>query len=113
MNDDAATPAHLSPIPRRTGPGGPRKRAGTATAVKIADFTADDDVINLKAIKLRLSEMLARPDLLERDMAALNKDYRKVIVELKDAQTRVEASKLGGGGRRGLRAVPRTFDGDI
>lgn len=97
---------------RRQGPGGPRKRAKETTRVALADLTSDDEVKNLRAIKRRLSEMLARPDLLERDLAALNKDYRKVIVELNEAQLRAKASGLGQGTRRGLRAV-RSIDGDI
>lgn len=95
------------------GPGGPRKRANATTAVKAADFSDDDEITNLKAVKFRLSEMLARPDLLERDMAALNKDYRKVIVELQEAQARADSKKLGTGHRRGLTAVTRSFDSDI
>ena len=102
----------VSPL-MRLGPGGPRKRANATTSVTIADFTNDDEVTNLLAVKRRLSEMLARPDLLERDLAALNKDYRKLIIELNDARTRAASANLGAGRRRGLKAVPRSIDGDI
>ena len=92
--------------------GGPRKRAGEKTATSYKDFADDDEVRNLLAVKTRLAEMLARPDLLERDMAALNKDYRKVITELKDARDRAASAALGR--RNGPRAVThRSFDGDI
>lgn len=105
--------ATVAPLRRRPGPGGPRKRANATTNVSADDFNDDDEVTNLKAVKLRLAEMLSRPDLLERDLSALSKDYRKVIVELKEAQLRADAAKLGTGPSRGLRAVSRSFDGDI
>lgn len=96
---------------RRPGPGGPRKHATATTAVDPQAFTDDDEVTNLTAVKLRLAEMLGRPDLLERDMAALNKDYRKVIIELQEAKTRAEASKLGV--RRFKTVNARSFDDAI
>ena len=89
-----------------------RKRAGETTTVRTQDFNSDDEVVNLTALKRRMSQMLARADISERDFATLNKDYRKVIVELKEAKDRAEAAKLGR--RRKLEAVGgRSFDGDI
>jgi hypothetical protein len=107
-NDGVDGGADVTPI--RPGPGGPRKRANAKTVVTVDDLTKDDEISNLTAIKRRLSEMLARPDLLERDLAALNKDYRKVIVELQEAQLRVKSATLGQ--RNGLKAV-RSFDDAI
>lgn len=102
-------------LPKRSGPGvghRPRKRAGETTTVTSADFESADEVQNLRALKKRMAQMLARPDISERDFATLNKDYRKVIVELKDAEDRAEAAKLGR--RRGTKvAGGRSFDGDI
>lgn len=103
-----------SPAPTNSGPGRPRKRRAATTEVTIEDFESDDEVRNLTAIKKRLAEMLARPDLHERDLTALSRDYRKVIVELQEAQLRAEAKKIGTSGRPGLRAVDlHRFDGDI
>ena len=102
-------------FPKKSGPGvghRTRKRAGETTTVTTDDFNAADEVKNFEALKLRMSQMLARPDISERDFATLNKDYRKVIVELKEARDRAEAAKLGR--RRGLTAVDsRSFNGDI
>jgi len=104
-------------FPRKSGPGighRARKRAGAVTDVKAENFNSDDEVENLEALKRRMSQMLARPDISERDFATLNKDYRKVIVELKEARDRAAAKGLGSGARRGLNAVGgRAFDGDI
>jgi len=87
--------------------GGPRKHADATTTTSVDAFKSDDEVVALTAVRDRLAEMLARPDVLERDMAALNKDYRKVIVELKEARLRADSAELGT--RRGLKAV-RGFD---
>lgn len=90
----------------------PQKNAGAVTSVPQSDFESDDEVTNLLAAKRRMAEMLARPDIHERDFAAINKDYRRVIWELKEARERVEASGLGA--RRGLKSVGgRAFDGDV
>lgn len=113
MSDNSRPPTDLTEARRRSGPGGPRKHSNATSEVKVDDFTSEDEVTNLTAVKLRLSEMLARPDLLERDMAALNKDYRKVIVELHEAQNRAKSSRLGTGERHGIRAIPRSFDDAI
>lgn len=102
-------------FPPKSGPGvghRTRKRAGATTTVTVDDLNADDEVKNLEALKLRMSQLLARPDVSERDFASISRGYRQVIVELKDARDRAEASKLGK--RRGLTAVGgRSFDGDI
>lgn len=99
----------------KSGPGighRTRKRAGAATPVTSDRFNSDDEVENLEALKLRMSQMLAEPDIAARDFATLNKDYRKVIVELKDARDRAASAKVGKS--RGLTAVGgRSFDGDI
>lgn len=102
-------------FPRKSGPGvghRPRKRAGTTTTVMAEDFNSDDEVRNLVALKTRLSQMLARGDISERDFKAISVEYRVVMVELKEARDRAEAAKLGQ--RRGLKSVGgRSFDGDI
>lgn len=102
-------------FPKKSGPGvghRSRKRAGEKTTVTEEDFNADDEVRNLEALKLRLSQMLARPDVSERDFKAISVEYRTVIVELKEARDREESAKIGQ--RRGLTAVgTRSFDGDI
>lgn len=102
-------------FPKKSGPGighRPRKRAGATTAVSAEDFNSDDEVTNLVALKTRLSEMLARPDVSERDFKAISVEYRAVMIELKEARERAEAAQLGK--RRGLRTVGgRSFDGDI
>ena len=104
--------ARIELVTMTDGKGGPRKRAGEKTATSYMDFADDDEVRNFLAVKTRLAEMLARPDLLERDMAALNKDYRRVIFELSEARQRAAAATLGRG--IGPRAVTkRSFDGDI
>lgn len=90
----------------------PQKNAGATSAVKADDFKSDNEVVALTAVRDRLAEMMAREDIHERDFAAINKDYRKVIVELKEARERADAGQLGK--RPGLRSVGgRSFDGDI
>lgn len=92
-------------------PGRPRKPRGNAT-VSVEDLNSDDEVKNLEALKLRMSQMLAKADVSERDFASISRSYRQVIVELKEARDRAEAGKLGR--RRGLTvAGGRAFDGDI
>ena len=55
--------ATVAPLRRRPGPGGPRKRANATTNVSADDFNDDDEVTNLKAVKLRLAcEMWAGGD---------------------------------------------------
>ena len=102
-------------FPKKSGPGvghRTRKRAGETTTVTADDFNDDDEVKNFESLKLRMSQMLVRPDISERDFATLNKDYRKVITELKDARDRAASAKVGKS--RGLTAVGgRSFDGDI
>ena len=106
---------NVSEFPRKSGPGvghRPRKNAAATTTVKAEDFNSDDEVENLEALKLRLSQMLARATISERDFKAISVEYRTVMVELKEARDRAEAAKLGR--RRGLTAVGgRSFDGDI
>lgn len=105
----------VTEFPRKSGPGvghRPRKRAGETTAVTAEDFNSDDEVLNLESLKLRLSQMLVRPDISERDFKAISVEYRTVIVELKAARDRAAATGLGK--RAGLHAVGgRSFDGDI
>jgi hypothetical protein len=102
-------------FPKKSGPGvghRPRKRAGATTPVTVNDFNADDEVKNLEALKLRMSQMLARPDISERDFKAISIEYRAVNGELKEARDRAAAEQLGK--RRGPKLVGgRTFDGDI
>lgn len=99
----------------RSGPGvghRTRKNAGATTKVTKEDFASDDEVVNLESLKLRMSEMLAKPDILERDFATISKDYRQVIVELQEARDRVDAKNLGARGGLSL-AGGRAIDGDI
>lgn len=102
-------------FPQKSGPGvghRTRKRSGEKATVTVADLNSDDEVQNLEALKLRMSQMLARSDVSERDFASISRGYRQVIVELKEARERAEAAKLGR--RRGMSAVGgRSFDGDI
>jgi len=105
-------PIDLAGERQRRGKTKPQKNAGASSSVSAEAFKSDDDVVALTALRDRLAEMLARPDIHERDFAAINKDYRKVIVELKEARDRAEAAKIGR--RGGLKAAGgRSFDGDI
>lgn len=105
----------LSEFPKKSGPGvghRSRKNAGATTDVTADEFNSDDEVVNFTALKRRLSQMLARPDISESDFKAISIEYRAVMVELKEARNRAEALKLGQ--RRGPQAVGgRSFDGDI
>jgi hypothetical protein len=100
---------------RKSGPGvghRPRKNADASTSVSSAQFMSDDEVENLSALKVRLSEMLARPDISESDFKAISIEYRAVRVELKEAQDRAAARGLGK--RAELKVVGgQSFDGDI
>lgn len=103
----------VTQFPPRSGPGvghRSRKRAGASTDVTADEFYSDDEVTNLEALKRRLSQMLARGDVSERDFKALSVEYRTVIVELKEARDRADSVKLG---RRLKSAGGRSFDGDI
>ncbi len=89
----------------------PQKNAGTTTGASAADFMSANEVRNLKALKKRLSEMLARPDIHERDFKAISVEYRAVMVELKDAEDRAKAARLG---KRAVGAKgAASLDGDI
>lgn len=106
----------LTQFPAKSGPGighRPRARAGETTEITAQDFSSASEVKNLTALKRRMSEMLARADISERDFATINKDYRKVIVELQQAKDRAAAKRLGSRRNR-LRTVGgRAIDGDI
>lgn len=102
-------------FPQKSGPGvghRTRKNAGAKSPVTADKFNSDDEVVNLTALKTRLSQMLAKNDISERDFKAISVEYRAVMIELKEARDRAESAKLGR--RGGLTAVGgRSFDGDI
>lgn len=90
----------------------PQKRKGGETAVTAEQLLSNDEVTELQALKRKLAEALARPDIHERDLKAVSVEYRAVRLELQEALARKEAAALGkrdGGASSG----PRTFDGDI
>jgi hypothetical protein len=100
----------VTELPRKSGPGighRPRKRATATTTATADDFRSSDEVTNLTALKNRLAEMLARPDIHERDFSAITKDYMRVIVELDAATARANATTLGR--RPGQRGADRSF----
>lgn len=88
----------------------PQKNAGATTLTTAEQFTSDDEVVALTALRNKLGEMLARADIHERDAKSVSMEYRAVRIELKEAKDRAAASGLG----RRLTAVgDRAFDGDI
>ena len=96
----------------RTSRTKPQKRSGDSTSVKPEDFASDDDVVALTALRNKLAEMLAKPDIHERDVKSVSLEYRAVRAALQEAKDLVKSHELGK--RGGLKAVgSRSLDGDI
>jgi hypothetical protein len=101
-----------SMVGARTSKTQPQKNAGASTTTTVSDFQSDDDVVALTALRDRAAEMLAKPDILERDFKSVSLEYRAVRAALQEAKDLVKSHELGK--RGGLKAVgSRSLDGDI
>lgn len=97
----------------RRGKTKPQKNAGAATSVSLDDLLSDDDVVRLTALKTRAAEMLAKPDIHERDLKSVSLEFRAICAELAEAKANQVADGLGK--RGGLTAVAggRSINDDI
>lgn len=95
----------------RRGKTKPQQHAGATSEVSKDDLLSGDEVKELTALKTKLAEALARPDIHERDLKAVSVEYRAVRLDLKEAIARANAKKLGQ--RDGSSTAERGMDDDI